>query len=602
MATAIRKTYTDFAGVDFSTDSSLIQINRSPDALNVWKNYKDTEGTCIETRPGLNKIGTIGNKILGIYAVTDSKAIVHSGNKLYEWSNFPDSPTQNTLTELYTGMNINNRTSFNKFGNYLYINDGTNYLRYDGNSVSKVSSSAFVPTTTIGRSPTGGGELYQDVNVLSKQRINQFLADGTSTNYVLDAIGIESVDKVVVNDVELTDTDYTVNTTTGTVTFNTAPTAPQLSGRDNVYITFTKTVIGYEDRISNCTKALIWDNRIFYAGNPAYPNAIFHCELNDPTYISDLSYYEDGASDSAIKDIVVGSNVLWVFKDKDQNNANVFYHTRTIDDEQGRVYPCVQGNVEIGCKSVAINFLDDIVYLSKDGLQGIITTELDSRQVIAPRSHLVDSKLVNNTDYYNAQMEEWEGYLFILVGDELYLADSRQKTTYLSSFEYEWYRWNISESKPNILKEYNGKLYIGSRDGSIYSVEGTNDNGVAIESYWTTIMDNFGYPNHYKTTNKRGGIAKLRTMQNGKVKLAIKTDKMPKYTFVTEKSLQGFNFNHIDFTNFSFNTTNEVFLIYKIKQKKIKEISLKIYSDEIDKPFGLFSMVLEAFVGGYTKK
>lgn len=600
MATAIRKTYSDFAGVDFSTDSSLVQVNRSPDALNIWKNYEDVEGTCIETRPGIKKIGTVGTKILGIYVVNDSKAIVHSGNSLYEWSNFPDEPTEDTLKELFTSMNINNRTSFNKFGDYLYINDGTNYLRYDGDSVSTVSESAFIPTTTIGRSPTGGGEMYQDVNVLSDKRINQFLADGKATNFVLDAIGIESVDKVVVNDVEVT--DYTVNKTTGTVIFTTAPEEPSLSGKDNVYITFTKKVTGYEERIANCTKALIWDNRIFYTGNPTYPNAIFHCELNDPTYISDLSYYEDGSSDSPIKDIVVGSNVLWVFKDKDQNNANVFYHTRTTDDEQGRVYPCVQGNVQTGCNSVATNFLDDIVYLSKDGLEGIITTDLENRQVISPRSHLVNSKLINNTEYYNAQMEEWKGYLFILVGDEIYLADSRQKTSYLTSFEYEWYLWNLSEAKPNLLKEYNNRLYIGGKDGSVYSVEGTNDNGVAITSYWTTPMDNFGYYNHYKTTNKRGGIAKLRTMQNGKVKLAMKTDKTPDYTLVTEKSLQGFNFKNIDFRNFSFKTTNEVFLIYKIKQKKIKEISLKIYSDELDKPFGVFSMILEAFIGGYTKK
>lgn len=600
MATAIRKTYSDFAGVDLSTDSSLVQVNRSPDALNIWKNYKDTEGTCIETRPGIKKIGIIGTKILGIYVVTNSKAIVHSGTSLYEWSNFPDKPTESTLKELFTSMNINNRTSFNKFGDYLYINDGTNYLRYDGNTVNKVSESAFIPTTTIGRSPTGGGEMYQDVNVLCDKRINQFLADGKATNFVLDAIGIESVDKVIVNDVEVT--DYTVNKTTGTVIFATAPEVPLLSGKDNVYITFTKKVTGYEERISNCTKALIWDNRIFYTGNPTYPNAIFHCELNDPTYISDLSYYEDGASDSQIKDIVVGSNVLWVFKEKDQNNANVFYHTKSIDDEQGKVYPCVQGNVQIGCNSVAINFLDDIIYLSKDGLEGIITTDLENRQVISLRSHLVNNKMINNTEYYNAQMEEWRGYLFVLVGDEVYLADSRQKSSYLTSFEYEWYLWNLSESKPNLLKEYNDKLYIGGKDGSVYSIEGTNDNGNAIKSYWTTPMDNFGYANHYKTTNKRGGIAKLRTMQNGKVKLAMKTDKTPNYTLITEKSLQGFNFKNIDFKNFSFETTNEVFLIYKIKQKKIKEISLKIYSDELDKPFGIFSMILEAFVGGYTKK
>jgi len=602
VSTPLRKTYGNFAGVDFSIDKAMVQANRSPDALNIWKNYKDTEGASIQTRPGIRLLGTIGSKILGLYAVTNSTAIVHSGNKLYKWTNFPDAPTGQTLSELFTGMSTNNKTVFNKFGDYLYINDGTNYLRYNGTTVSAVSSDAFVPTTTIGRSPSGGGEMYQDVNLLSNQRINQFIADGTSTIYVLDAIGITSVDKVVVNGTEVASTGYTVDTTNGTVTFSTAPAVPTLSGQDNVYITFTKTVIGYSTRIPNCTKAVMWDNRIFYTGNPAYPNAIFYCELNDPTYVSDLNYSEDGSNDSAIKDIVVGADVLWVFKQNDQNNANIFYHTKIIDSEQGKAYPRVQGNIETGCCSVATNFLDDIVYLSEDGLQGIMTTELDSRQIIFPRSHLVNNKLISNTDFLSAQMEEWKGYLLILVGDEIYLADSRQKASYMSGYEYEWYLWNLSEAKPNLLKEYNNKLYIGSKDGSIYVFDGTNDNGVAIESYWTTPMENFGQPNHYKTTNKRGGIAKLRTMQNGRVKLAVRTDKMAQFKKITEKSLQGFNFNNIDFNNFSFATTNEVFLVYKIKQKKIKEVSLKIYSDDLNKPFGIFLMTLEAFVGGYAKK
>lgn len=53
MATGIKRIYTDFKGVDFLNEESLVSINRSPDALNVWKNYNDIEGTCIETRPRL---------------------------------------------------------------------------------------------------------------------------------------------------------------------------------------------------------------------------------------------------------------------------------------------------------------------------------------------------------------------------------------------------------------------------------------------------------------------------------------------------------------------------------------------------------------------
>ena len=68
MATGIKRTYADFTGVDFLDEPSLIDIRRSPDALNVWKNYRDNQGTCIETRPGYRQIAKVGNsKINGIY-------------------------------------------------------------------------------------------------------------------------------------------------------------------------------------------------------------------------------------------------------------------------------------------------------------------------------------------------------------------------------------------------------------------------------------------------------------------------------------------------------------------------------------------------------
>ena len=606
----IRRTYSGFRGVDFANEPSLVNVMRSPNALNVWRNYNDIQGECIETRPGIRKIGQIGDKILGIYIINPTKAIVHSGNSLYEWNNFPDTPifenleTEDTPTVilLFNQMNRNQRSSFNKFGNNLYINDGINYLKYDGTNLSNVSDDAFIPTTTIGRSPTGGGEMYQDVNVLSNKRTNAFTGNGTATVYQLDAVGIESVTKVVVNNTELSDTDYSVNTGTGTVTFNTAPSVPSQSGQDNVFITFQKTIQGYADRIQKCTRALIWDNRIFYTGNPDYPNALFHCELNNPEYVSDLAYYEDGTSDSAIKDLVVGSDVLWVLKNKDQNNANVFYHTRAIDNESGKLYPCVQGNVEVGCNSVAINFLDDIVYLSKSGLQGIITSDLQNKQVISPRSHLINSKLTNNSDFYNAQMENWNGYLFILVGNEVYLADSRQKSEYLTSFEYEWYYWKFTDVTPNLLKEFDGKLYIGDDNGYIYCVEGTNDDGKAIKSYWTTPMDNFGYPNHYKTTNKRGGLAKIKTIPNGRIKIAEITNKREDNKYITSYSATGFDFNNIDFANFAFVTSNNSYIVYKIKEKKFTELALVFYSDEIDKPFGVYSAMIETFIGAYVKR
>ena len=39
----------------------------------------------------------------------------------------------------------------------------------------------------------------------------------------------------------------------------------------------------------------------------------------------------------------------------------------------------------------------------------------------------------------------------------------------------------------------------------------------------------------------------------------------------------------------------------KIKEKKWTQLQLCFYSDELNKPFGIFSATIEAFVGGYVK-
>lgn len=590
----IKRAYSNFRGVDFANEPGIVNISRSPDALNVWKNYSDTQGSCIETRPGYTKLADFDNKINGFY-VYNNQALIHSGTNLYLWSNFPDSPEQKTL--LKSDMN-NSRSTFAIFDDKLYISDGKYYLIYDNTLREVKDDSPFIPTTTIGRQPSGGGEMYQDVNVLTPLRKNSFWGDGTSTEYYLDATGIDSVSEVKVDDTVVNSNDYTVDLIFGKITFNTAPS--QAITSDNVVVTFSKTISGYTDRISKCSKIVVFDRRIFYTGNPDYPNAIFHCELNNPQYISDLAYYQDGTDESMIKSLVVGNNILWVFKEANQQNDTIFYHTATTDSE-GRVYPNFQGNVSTGCYADAINYKDDIVFLSRNGLEGIANEDIDSRQLLNHRSSLVDNKMINENNYNMAMMTEWEGYLAILVNHKIYLADMRQMYQGILGYEYEWYLWDLGV-EICYLKEYKGKLYVGAENGSIFVFGGTNDNGTAIISYWTTPMDNFGQGNLNKTTNKRGGIAKIKTIPNGVIKVAETTNKRQEEKFIKKYSATGFDFSNIDFSNFSFVTNNQSYIVYKIKEKKFVELSLKFYSDELDKPFGIYSAILETFVGGYVKK
>lgn len=600
MLTPIKRIYSNLAGVDFTNDPSKVRLNRSPDCVNMWKNYSSTQGQCVETRPGIKVLESFNSKIIHgmhVYDINNNKKmVVHAGTYLYIWSNFPSTG----YTVLHENMN-DKKSSMCVFQDKLYINDGLNYLVYDGNEIKNVSEDAFIPTTTISRLPKGGGTVYQAVNVLTGKRKNSFVGDGESKEYFLDTVMLDDDDvKIWINETETT--DFTVDKALGKIIFTVAPEAPDTAGQDNVVIQFTKVGTDYATRISNCTINLTFDNRIFFIGNPQYKNAVFHCELKNPAYVSDLAYYQDGTSDSIIKSMTIGNNLLWIFKETSQQNDTIFYHVPTIDSEYGKIYPSKQGNISTGCVSTCLNFNDDIVFASKLGIEGI-GTDITQEQILNHRSTLVDAKFINENNYENLEMCEWQGYLLCLVNGNIYLADSRQKFQGLNGYEYEWYYWEISKKigKIILLKEYENKLYFATDIGKIGVFEGTNDDGEKIYSCWAMPNDVFGNENHLKTTNKRGGIAKIKTIPNGQIKVSVATNKKDS-TLVTTYSATGFDFGNLDFTNFAFTTKNNSYVVYKIKQKKFIELVLKFYSDELDKPFGLYDAVIEAYQGSYIKR
>lgn len=592
----ITRIYGNFRGIDLLNPANSVDLSRSPDCKNVWKSYHTTQSNIIQTRPGYKKIANLGNeKIYGIYVYSYDTALIHIGTKLIKWVGFPSKIISTQV--LKSNMNPN-KSIFFYFKDFVYILDGVNYLRYDGTNLINVEDIAYVPTTTVSRAPSGGGEILNDVNLLTSKRKNSFVGDGTSTKYSLDATRIDGVSKVTVNDKEVT--AYTVDLTLGVVTFTTAPSAPSIRGQDNVVIEFRKTIDGYANRIKNCEIATVFDNRVFFSGNDNYSNAIFHCSLNNPAYISDLDYYECGSQKNQIKSLIVGNDVLWVLKAENENKDTIFYLTRSMDTEYGRIYPTNQGNVSIGCYALGINYQDTIVFLSRNGLEGI-DGNIEYEQSVSHKSSLVDTKLINMSNYAFANIEEYQGYLIINIDNIMFLADNRQRYTGNKGTEYEWYIWELPISI-SCLKKYHEELYFGDNAGNIYVFNGTNDDGNAIISYWTTPRDTFGYMNHLKTINKRGSMLKVKNIQNGKVKIAVQTDKAPIYELVKEASNNGFDFKTLDFSNFSFSTGENSYIVFRAKKKKIIDISIKVFSDELDKPFGLENLTLEAFLGGYVKR
>ena len=559
MADLITRVYGNFRGVDFRGEE--INLTRSPDSLNMYKDYKETES--IRTRPELVVERAFAETVYGIFFYDGAgieEMLVHSGDKLY-------SIIKGEKTELYTGLNKARSDSF-IYNNIWYFKDGIHYLQYDGNEIKEVVG--YVPTTSIGRKPAGGGTVYEDVNLLSDYRINTFLADGEATEYVLDAMDIDEdfVPEVTVADKPVT--EFTVDYESGKITFATAPEVPLTDGRDNVTVKFKRTVEGYRDKINKCTLLQLFDNRVFFSGNKDYPNMIFHCSLNDPTYCSDLDYYNEGLDSAMVKGMVASNNGLWVFKEPNNAGTSVFYHTPTTDAEYGKIYPSTHSSIAMGCVGKAINFNDDIVFFSDRGMEGI-SGDITTEQSIAHRSSLVDRKLLAEPHYKNMILEEWEGYLMVIVDNKVYLADSRATLTYENSKEYEWFYWELNR-KVTCTKVHNRILYLGTEEG----VCSLTDNEKDVESYWITPKDKFKYPQKQKTSNKRGCVVEA----TGDIAVYAKVED-------TDFELIGEYENVTDY------------FVSRIKRKKFKDIQLKFHSKT---RFSLETATLECFIGGYLKR
>ena len=568
----VLRNYNSFRGVDYTNYE--VSLYRSPDAKNMWKNYKSL-GKGIETRPDIETFMELTNTIYGLFFYTIAQVehmIIHCGVSLYDYN----MKTKEMKTLKSTGMNPRRSQSF-IYQNLFYIKDGINYLVYDGATISEVVG--YIPTTSISRTPGKGGSIYEKVNMLSNYRKNSFVGDGKSTVYNCDVETFtSSTVRVWINDVEVT-TGFTVNAGAGTVTFEKAPEAPLTDGQDNVVIQFEKIVAGDRETINKCTLLAVFDDRVFFSGNQDYPNVVWHCSIDDPTYIENGTYYNEGLDLSPVKALVPCNNALWVFKEPSQANTTVFYHTPSptyVNDILVNVYPCQHSSISTGCVATGINFNDDIIFFSDRGMEGI-SGDITTEQVLAHRSTLVDPKMTTEANYKNMILQEWEGYLLVIIDNKIYLADSRCLYTNQNHNEYEWFYWELDKNIQSAAVK-DGVLYLCSvaedDKSAIYTLTKTD---AEIESYWTTCMDGCGYPQMQKITNKRGCVV---DMTGEKVKLEVRTDKE--------------EYEEVD----TFINTKD-YIVPRIKKKKWKDIQLKLSSD---KPFGLERIYLECYIGSYIKR
>lgn len=537
--------------------------------------------------------------------------------------------------KIFDNMNEKKSSSW-QFSSYIYIVDGKNFLRFkegDESATDIVSAGiGTVPIVTIARDPSGGGISYQDRNLLQAQYEERFLGTDGTKDYQLSYFPLDSnvvTAEVMQNDGSfktLTEgTDFSVNRTTGIVTFNVAPNKSPLDGEDNVYIKAYKTAEGYSEKIKNCTIGTMYgvngaSDRLFLSGNPNFPNYDWYSEINDPLYFADTSYSVLGSETSAIMGYSKVGNYLATFKDATEVSESVIIRAGVFSEQKDennntvtttvfRIENTLQGAGTI-CKH-SFGYLEtEPLFLTKEGIFAITSQDITGEKYGQNRSFFLNGKLLDENNLDEAYCVNFDNYYMLAINSHLYLLDGLQPTSTDKSLPYatrQYVGFYCDNIPAYTLWVDEDRLWFGTTDGRVCvfhkdssALESYNDNGQPISAWWETPeLDGQLF---YKNKTFRYLAVRLMSSLATSVSIYGKKHGIWSLLKIDHTSARYFAFSKIVFSKFSFSVdTSEQLSHTKVRIKKVDKARFKLENSELNEPFGIYDFALEYIESGNYK-
>jgi hypothetical protein len=492
-------------GVVYTDLPMNLQDNQSPDMLNMW--YKEK---VLTKRYGQEYLAQeIGAPILSMY---DKKfngfMIFTSSTKMYKC----DLST-GTVTQIYASLTASKGSFFtfkNKttgVSNLYYIN-GHEFVKYDGTTVTTVKSSAYVPTVLMGRSPTGGGSVLEQYNALGSGFITSFSPNGSSTAYTLPQTNLDAttITCTLSGVAKVEGTDFTVNRTTGVITFTVAP----IVGTDTLKVTAYKTSSTLANILA-CKYAITYggnnDTRVFMAGDST---TYYYSGLQDPSYFPENQYNNAGVDNTFINGFGKMYGSLIVLKERSLGVVNY----QVNNDGSNPSFSYSQMNSAIGCDMpyTIQNINNNLVWCNSYG--GVYTllsdTQIKDEKNVVPLSHNINGNAQRKgllqelkTDLQNASSIDFYGMYWICIGAKVYAWDYNI-SPYINSGDLDadqvrlsWFLFN--NIKANCWFGVDQNLYLGDTTGNIVHFKNNyTDFGSGINAYWQSKILHFGLFNWYK--------------------------------------------------------------------------------------------------------
>jgi hypothetical protein len=210
--------------------------------------------------------------------------------------------------------------------------------------------------------------------------------------------------------------------------------------------------------------------------------------------------------------VVATDSQLYITKENYPNDAKLFVRQRNIS-EQGQVsYAEFKTNITKSPLNnrCLIRFYNDILVLAKDGLFGIEISQnvLTDERLVKLRSGFINKDLVNaiaNYDNSKIFVVENDIYMYIVIGDKLYLADSRyisqNPNSAAENVSYEIIEWkdNTNYITAKVIDDI--VYFVEENNNFIYSLQDFNSDELAKKGENDIIRIDFQNNDIYKVFN-----------------------------------------------------------------------------------------------------
>lgn len=475
------------------------------------------------------------------------------------WELYPTNPSAAPVQR--GTVSSDNGAFFFGFGKKVYLLNGADYLGWTGSgSASFQAVEGYIPTVRTASTPAGGGTLLENVNRLTGKRKVKFSPDGTAKDFVL---GETDVDQVV--SVEGTAITYSLNKSTGVVTFTSAPP----KGTNTVTITYRKGT-GSRGDVTKMRYAELYngaaDTRVFLYGDGTNKTIYSGMDIDSqsPTaeYFPDLYEAAVGDENTPITAMVRHYSRMMIFKTNSAWSMDYSTMTNALGAVSA-VFFVLPVNRQLGNEAMGqarllennpLTLAEQNIYQWKAGTtSGNITADTRNASRISDRVRATLAGFdLSKTVTFN-RLRESE-YWFLYGGKALIL-------------NYAANAWYVYDNCPFLsCLEISGEVYGFTQNGEVRHVSRSyrNDDGEEINARADTGSMDFDRDWLLKYSPQV--FVAIQPESNARIDVTVETDRRSDYPKKTVSAGLS-SFSHVDFGHFSFGTN---------RKPKVRRVKMKV--------------------------